>query len=71
MLSYPYKLERLSKEVDWDSFKGHDPEFLHFSGHKISYAVLKNEPGVTDDPQKPGSALKGYIVKLCDIQSRK
>ena len=71
ILFYPYKLKHLYKEVDRDSVKGNDPELMHFSGHKIPYAVLKNELEVTDNPQKPGSTLEGYIVKLFDIQSRK
>ena len=65
------KLERLYKEVDWDSFKGNDPEFIHFSGHKIPYAVLKNEPEMTDDPHKLGPALEDCLAKLFDIRSRK
>jgi hypothetical protein len=65
------KLERLYKEVDWESFQGPNPEFIHFSGHKIPYAVFKNEPEVTDDPQRLGPALEGCLVKLFDIQRRK
>ena len=64
-------LERLYKEVDWESFQGPNPEFIHFSGHKIPYAVFKNEPEVTDDPQRLGPALEGCLVKLFDIQRRK
>jgi len=65
------KLERLYKEVDWERFKGNDPRFLHFSGHKIPYAVLRNLPEVTDDPQKLGPALEDSFSKLWNIQNRK
>jgi len=66
-----HKLERLYKEVDWERFKGNDPEFIHFSGHKIPYAVLRNLPEVTDDPQKLGPALEDSFSKLWNIQNRK
>ena len=66
-----HKLERLYKEVDWETFKGNDPEFIHFSGHKIPYAVLRNLPEVTDDPQKLGPALEDSFSKLWNIQNRK
>jgi len=66
-----HKLERLYKEVDWETFKGNDPEFIHFSGHKIPYAVLRNLPEVTDDPQKLGPTLEDSFSKLWNIQNRK
>lgn len=65
------KLERLYQEVDWAEFKGEDPEFILFSGHRIPYAVLANEPEVTDDPRKLGSALEGCLTKLFELQGRR
>jgi len=58
------KLERLYKEVDWDSFKGSDPEFIHFSGHKIPYAVFNNMPEKTDKPDVLGGHLEDVLKKL-------
>jgi hypothetical protein len=66
-----HKLERLYKDVDWENFKGKDPEFLYFSGHKIPYAMLKNMPEVTDDPQKLGPALDDCFTKLWNTKNKK
>ena len=66
-----HKLERLYKEVDWERFKGKDPDFIYFSDHRIPYVVLRNVPEVTDDPQKLGPALEDSFSKLWNIQNRK
>jgi len=66
-----HKLERLYKEVDWERFKGNDPDFIYFSDHRIPYVVLRNVPEVTDDPQKLGPALEDSFSKLWNIQNRK
>jgi hypothetical protein len=58
------KLERLYKEVDWDSFKGNDPEFIRFSGHKIPFAVFDNMPEKTDRPDVLGAHLEEVLNKL-------
>ncbi|MBN2780628.1 MAG: hypothetical protein JXR21_01545 [Candidatus Marinimicrobia bacterium] len=65
------KLERLYKEVDWESFRGNDPEFVHYSGHKIPYVVLNNMPEVTDDPAKLGPALDACFSTLWKIKNQK
>jgi hypothetical protein len=58
------KLERLYKEVDWECFKGNDPEFLHFSGRRIPYAVFDNMPEKTDKPDVLGGHLEDVLMKL-------
>jgi len=64
------KLEKMYKEVDWEIFKGADPEYVHFSGHKIPYVVLHNMPEVTDDPKKLGPALDVCFSKLWKIRNK-
>jgi len=58
------KLERLYKEVDWARFKGTDPKFIHFSGHKIPYAVFDNMPEKTDKPDVLGAHLEEVLGAL-------
>ena len=58
------KLERLYKEVDWERFKGHDPDFLHFSGRRIPYAVFNNMPEKTDKPEVLGAHLEEVLGRL-------
>jgi hypothetical protein len=65
------KVERLYKEVDWETFKGDDPEYIHFGDHKIPYAVLNNMPEVTIYPEKLGPALDNCFTKLWDIKNKK
>lgn len=65
------KVERLYKEVDWESFKGDDPDYIQFGDHKIPYVVLKNMPEVTIYPEKLGPALENCFTKLWDIKNKK
>jgi len=58
------KLERLYKEVDWERFKGNDPDFLHFAGRRIPYAVFDNMPEKTDKPDVLGAHLEEVLKKL-------
>jgi hypothetical protein len=58
------KLERLYKEVDWENFRGKDPEFIHFSGRKIPYAVFENYPEKTDKPDVLGAHLEEVLNTL-------
>jgi hypothetical protein len=64
------KLEKMYKEVDWEIFKGDDPEYISFSEHKIPYVVLHNMPEVTDDPKKLGPALDDCFSKLWKIKNK-
>jgi hypothetical protein len=59
-----HKLERLYKEVDWESFKGSDPDFIHFSGQRIPYAVFDNMPEKTDKPDVLGAHLEDVLNTL-------
>ncbi|MCK4813571.1 MAG: hypothetical protein KAT14_06500 [Candidatus Marinimicrobia bacterium] len=65
------KLERMYKEIDWEIFKGDDPEYLYFSDHKIPYVVLHNMPEVTDDIEKLGPALDVCFNTLWKIKNKK
>ncbi len=65
------KVERLYKEIDWETFKGDDPEFIHFGDHKVPYVVLNNMPEVTIYPEKLGPALEELFTKLWDIKNKK
>jgi len=58
------KLERLYKDVDWESFKGNDPEFILHSGRRIPYAVFDNMPEKTDKPAVLGAHLESALTKL-------
>jgi hypothetical protein len=58
------KLERLYKNVDWESFKGTDPEFIDFSGRRIPYSVFDNMPEKTDKPDVLGAHLEDVLNKL-------
>ncbi len=62
------KLERLYKEVDWETFKGADPEFLHVSGRKIPYAVFDNMPEKTDKPAALSAHLEEVLGRLWAIR---
>lgn len=66
-----WKLERLYKEVDWEEFRGDDPEFVTVKGHKVPYVVLKNEPDITTArDEKLGEALEELFGKLWEIRQR-
>ena len=65
------KVERLYKEIDWETFKGDDPEFIHFGDHKVPYVVLNNMPEVTIYPEKLGPALEELFTKLWEIKNKK
>jgi hypothetical protein len=59
-----HKLERLYKDVDWERFKGTDPDYVLFSGRKIPYAVFDNMPEKTDKPDVLGAHLEEALHKL-------
>ena len=66
-----WKLERLYKEVDWEEFRGDDPEFVTVKGHKVPYIVLKNEPDITTArDEKLGEAREELFGKLWEIRQR-
>lgn len=64
------KLERLYREVDWERFRGDDPEYIYFSGHKIPYVVFDNMPEKTNDFEKLGPALDACFTALWKIKNK-
>lgn len=62
------KLERLYKEVDWEHFKGKDPEFIQISGRRIPYVVFNNMPEKTDKPEALGAHLEDVLTKLWSLR---
>jgi hypothetical protein len=58
------KLERLYKDVDWESFRGKDPRFLSFHSRKIPYSVFDNMPEKTDKPELLGAYLEDVLNRL-------
>lgn len=65
------KLEKMYKEIDWETFKGSDPEYLTVRGIKIPYMVFENMPSQTDSPVTLGPALETYLSKLWDIAQKR
>jgi hypothetical protein len=61
----------LYKELDWERFKGNDPEFLNFSGRRIPYAVFDNMPEKTDKPDVLGAYLEDVLKKLWSRDGRR
>lgn len=63
------KLEMLYRESDWRAFSGADTECLCARGHRIPYAVLENEPEITDRPDVLGRALEDALRKLWRLRT--
>ena len=62
------KLKRLYGEVDWEAFKGDDPEFIIIKGHKVPYVVLQNEKDITTArDERLGDTLEDLFGKLWDL----
>jgi len=62
------KLERMYKKVDWEEFKGNDPEFISVKGHKIPYVVFNNMPEVTNDFSKLSPVMDDCFNKLWKLK---
>jgi len=65
------KLERLYKEVDWQEVSSADPTHVTIQGVRVPYAVLKNEPELTDDFKKLAPALQTCLQHLWTISLQK
>lgn len=63
------KLEMLYKESDWREFSSPDPDFLHVGEHRVPYAVFKNHPEITDQPEKLGAHLEEVTTKLWRLRT--
>ncbi len=59
-----WKLEKMYHDVDWETFKGSDPEYITIRGIKVPYAVLHNVPEVTDAYEKWEPAFTELTAKL-------
>ncbi len=63
------KLERMYKNVDWEEFKGDDPEYITIKGHKVPYVVLDNKNDLTTARDaKLGNELEILFKKLWDLK---
>ena len=63
------KLERIYKEVDWESFSSTDPEFVTVNDMKVPYAVFENEDDVTTDtPSLLAERLAEVLQKLWELK---
>lgn len=65
------KLKKLYYEVDWETFKGNDPEFITVRGIRVPYVVFQNVPSQTDDPKLLGPALDNHLGRLWEIWNKK
>ena len=66
------KLTKLYKEVDWEEFKGNDPEFVMIKGVKVPYVVFENEDDVTTNYGEPlRRRLKKNVDKLRVIAEKR
>ncbi|MGC9362987.1 MAG: hypothetical protein ACP5FZ_00300 [Fidelibacterota bacterium] len=64
------KLTRLYGAVDWEEFKGNDPEFISVKGHRVPYIVLKNEPDITTArDENLGNALEKLLGRLWELRA--
>ncbi len=65
------KLERMYKDVDWEEFRGDDPDYLHVRGHKVPYVVLHNEPDITTArDENLGAALEELFSRLWTLKNK-
>jgi len=62
------KLEMLYKESDWEEFSAASPDFLEVRGHKVPYAVFRNEPEITDKPGELGAHLEEVLGRLWSLK---
>lgn len=65
------KLTKMYKEVDWEEFRGDDPDFISIKGHKVPYVVLKNEADITTArDENLGNALEELFGRLWELRNR-
>ena len=63
------KLEMLYKGSDWADFSAANPDHLLVKGKKVPFAILQNEPEITDQPDKLGPALELALNKLWKLHT--
>jgi hypothetical protein len=64
------KMEMLYRESDWDEFHAGDAEYLSVRGFRVPYAVFRNMPEITDQPEKLGAHLEEVANALWDRRRR-
>lgn len=64
------KLKKMYGEVDWETFKGDNPEFIDIRGIRVPYVVFNNMPSQTDDPRLLGPALDKLFSRLWEIRNK-
>jgi hypothetical protein len=62
------KMEFYYRTNDWDRLAARDPRAIAINGTRVPYAVLENEPEVTDKPEALGRALEETFGKLWTLQ---
>lgn len=66
------KLKRLYGEVDWEDFRGNDPEYIMIKGHRVPYVVFHNEPDITTERgNELGVVMEKLFSKLWEINLRR
>jgi len=66
-----WKLERLYGKVDWEEFRGKDPEYIKIKDIKVPYVVLQNEADITTArDENLGKVLEELFGKLWKIKNR-
>ncbi|HCK99020.1 MAG TPA: hypothetical protein DHW42_02780 [Candidatus Marinimicrobia bacterium] len=64
------KLKHLYGEVDWEIFKGSDPEYIMIKEHRVPYIVLNNESDITTArDENLGRALEDHFGKLWKLRN--
>ncbi|MBZ0268376.1 hypothetical protein K8I85_09495 [bacterium] len=58
------KLEMLYRDSDWEKFSARDPHYLHVRHHRVPFAVFRNDPEITDQPNKLGDHLQELMQEL-------
>lgn len=59
-----WKLEKLYKEVDWESVTAGHQDYLPIKGHQVPVVVLENETELTNDFSKLAPALEKALDRL-------
>ncbi|MCK5520069.1 MAG: hypothetical protein KAI81_03070, partial [Candidatus Marinimicrobia bacterium] len=65
------KLTTMYKDVDWEEFKGDDPEYITIKGHKVPYVVLDNSQDITTArDENLGKVLEELFGKLWESKQK-
>lgn len=64
------KMEYYYKVNDWDQLATGDSGHIEIKGRKVPFAVLNNEPEVTDAPEKLGPALEKTLSTLWELANK-